>query len=42
MNIANFSVKNSLFINLLSLFILIGGVFALFTLNREAFPNVLQ
>ncbi len=38
MNLPEFSVKNSLFVNLLSLFLLLAGIFALFGLNREAFP----
>ena len=38
MNIAAFSVKNSLFVNLLSIFLMLAGVFSLFQLNREAFP----
>lgn len=40
MNIARFSVRQSLFVNLLSIFVIIGGISALFTLNKEAFPNV--
>lgn len=40
MKFAEFSVKNSLFVNLLSLFILIAGVISLSNLNREAFPHV--
>ncbi len=40
MNIAKFSVKHSLFINLISILILIVGVFSVFTLKREAFPVI--
>jgi len=38
--IFEFSVRNSLFVNLLSLFILVAGIFSLFALRREAFPNI--
>jgi len=40
MKLAEFSVKHSLFINLLSVLILLIGVIAMFTLNREAFPVI--
>lgn len=40
MKIAEFSVKNSLFINLVSVLIFIIGVISMYTLNREAFPNI--
>ncbi len=40
MSIPTFSVKNRLIVNLLSVFVLIAGTFAVFNLNREAFPNV--
>jgi len=40
MNLAEFSVKRSLFVNLLSVFLIIAGGFAMFALNREAFPEV--
>ncbi|MFH1594202.1 MAG: efflux RND transporter permease subunit [Candidatus Omnitrophota bacterium] len=40
MKIAEFSVKNSLFVNLLSLFFLVVGIMAVFNLNKEVFPNV--
>ena len=40
MNIAKFSVKNSLLVNLLSILLILGGLFALSTINREAFPIV--
>lgn len=38
--IAQFSVKNSLFVNLLSAFLFIAGVLSLFAIRREAFPNI--
>ena len=38
--IANFSVKHSLFVNLLSVFLVIAGLFSMFYLRREAFPEV--
>ncbi len=40
MNIARFSVKNSLFINLVSVFLVIAGFLSLLQLKREAFPEV--
>ncbi len=40
MKIAEFSIKNSLLVNLLSLFVIAFGVFALRHLNREVFPAV--
>ena len=40
MKIIRFSVKHSLFVNLLSLFLVVAGIVSLFQLNREAFPNV--
>ena len=40
MNIGQFSVKNSLFVNLLTVFILLAGLTAVAKLNREAFPNI--
>jgi len=40
MKISEFSVKNSLFINLLSIFFLIIGAIAVFSLRKEVFPNV--
>jgi len=39
-NIAEFSVKNSLLVNLISIFIIAVGLVALYQLNREAFPAV--
>lgn len=35
-----FSVEHSLFVNLVSVFILVAGVVCMFALRREAFPNV--
>jgi multidrug efflux pump subunit AcrB len=40
MNIAEFSVKNRILVNLFTVFIYIAGIFAMFQLRREAFPNV--
>ncbi len=40
MNLAKFSVDNSLAVNLLSALLLIAGVVVLFQIPREAFPNV--
>lgn len=40
MRLAEFSVKQSLFINLLSIFAIIAGLIAAFAMSREAFPNV--
>ncbi|MFH1504130.1 MAG: efflux RND transporter permease subunit [Candidatus Omnitrophota bacterium] len=40
MKFAEFSVKNSLFVNLFSIFIVITGVVSLIHLRKEAFPNV--
>jgi len=42
MNIAQFSVKRSLFINLVSLFVIIAGLYTLYIykIRREAFPEV--
>jgi multidrug efflux pump subunit AcrB len=40
MNIPKFSIRQNIFVNLLSLVIIIGGIIALFTLNKETFPNV--
>ena len=40
MKISEFSVKNSLFVNLLSVFIIIAGIISVFSLRREIFPNV--
>ncbi|MBU1122056.1 MAG: efflux RND transporter permease subunit [Candidatus Omnitrophica bacterium] len=40
MKFAQFSVKNSLFVNLFSVFIIIAGLFSLTHLRKEAFPPV--
>ncbi len=40
MKLAEFSVKHSLFVNLLSLFLLLAGIFAIFRMQREAYPPV--
>jgi len=38
--LAQFSVRHSLFVNLLSVFLIVSGVSAMFHLRREAFPEV--
>lgn len=40
MKLAEWSVKNSLLVNLLTVFIIVAGTLGIFTLNREAFPNI--
>ena len=40
MKLAEFSVKNSLLVNLLSIFIIVVGFFTMFRLKREAFPPI--
>lgn len=40
MRLAEFSVKNSLFVNLLSVFLVVAGLISMFELKREAFPEV--
>src|SRR3989338_7414622 len=40
MKLPEFSVKNSLLINLITVFIWIMGLVAVFHVNRDAFPNV--
>lgn len=40
MRLAEFSVKNSLFVNMLSVFVILAGLFSLMNMQREAFPNV--
>ncbi len=40
MSPAKFSVKNALFINLISIIIIIIGVYAWFNIKQEAFPNI--
>ena len=39
MKLAEFSVKNSLLVNSLSIFLVVAGLLALFRIEREAFPN---
>jgi multidrug efflux pump subunit AcrB len=38
--LAEWSVKNSLLVNLMTVFILLAGIMAVFSLKREAFPNI--
>jgi len=40
MKIVDFSVKHTLFVNLLSVFLVIAGLVSMFQLRREAFPEV--
>ncbi len=40
MRFAEFSVKNSLLINLLSFLVIVIGIFSIFNLRKEAFPQV--
>lgn len=40
MNLAKFSVKNSLFVNFLSFLMLLLGIIAAFVIRKEAFPNI--
>ena len=40
MSLPKFSVNNSLFVNLISVILLIIGMMVVFGLNREVFPNV--
>ena len=40
MSLPKFSVNQSLFINMISVFIIIAGAIVLFGMNREVFPNV--
>ncbi len=40
MKIAEWSVKNSLLVNLLTVFVIVAGIWSLFTIKREAFPNI--
>lgn len=40
MKIAQFSVKNSLLVNLASVFIILAGISTMLTMRREAFPQV--
>jgi multidrug efflux pump subunit AcrB len=39
MKLSEYSVKNSLIVNCLSIFLVVVGLIALFSLEREAFPN---
>ncbi|MCK5335467.1 MAG: efflux RND transporter permease subunit, partial [Gammaproteobacteria bacterium] len=36
----DFLIERSLVVNLISVFLLVMGIFAIFSINREAFPNV--
>ncbi|MFH1645443.1 MAG: efflux RND transporter permease subunit, partial [Candidatus Omnitrophota bacterium] len=38
--LAEFSVKNSLFVNLISVFVILAGLFSVVNMRREAFPNI--
>jgi len=40
MKLAEFSVKQSLFVNLLSVYFIVAGIIAAFGMSREAFPNI--
>ena len=40
MRVAEFSIKNSLFVNLVSIFVVIAGLAAMFNLRRDTFPEV--
>ncbi len=40
MKLAQFSIKNSLLVNLVSILIIIVGIYSVFHLKKEAFPNV--
>lgn len=40
MKVIEFSVKHSLFVNLLSVFLIVAGLVSMFQLRREAFPDV--
>ncbi|MFH1622398.1 MAG: efflux RND transporter permease subunit [Candidatus Omnitrophota bacterium] len=40
MKLIDFSVKHSLFVNLLSVFVIIAGTVSIFELRREAFPDI--
>lgn len=40
MNLAKFSVHNSLLVNLISILLFFAGIIAVFNLTREAFPNI--
>ncbi len=38
--IITFFIKRSLLVNLISIFVIVIGIYAMFVINREAFPNV--
>ncbi len=40
MKLADFSVKNSLLVNLVSIFIVLAGIYSMLQMRREAFPSV--
>lgn len=40
MKFAEYSLKNSLFLNLLTVFVCVAGIFAMFNLRRDTFPAV--
>jgi multidrug efflux pump subunit AcrB len=40
MRVAEFSIKNSLFVNLVSIFVVVAGLAAMFNLRRDTFPEV--
>lgn len=40
MKFVEFSIKNALFVNLITFFVVLSGLFALTNLQRDAFPNV--
>lgn len=40
MRLAQFSVNNSLLVNVISIFLIFAGIIAVSSLNREAFPNI--
>lgn len=37
---AEYSVKNALIVNVISIFFVVAGIIAVFNINREAFPNI--
>jgi len=39
-SLIRFSVNNSLFVNLMSVFMVVAGILALMNMSREAFPNI--
>jgi len=40
MSPAKFSVKNALFINMISVLVIILGIYSWFNMRQEAFPNI--